>query len=639
MENVPINGFRGPKGFRGLGVAWMVLLTAAVLAVFSQCAGFGFLRFDDPDYTFTCPFVKDGLSWSNVCEAFRNLRHGAIWMPATWISYMAGISFFGAGAAGHHAVNVALHVANTLLLFVAVRTVAGNVPHPPGPSGRLRLPAAAVLVLPVLFWAVHPQRVEAVAWIASRKELVWSFFALLGFIAWYRGRCAAACLCCALACMGKPAAMVFPVLLAVMETAERAMAKAERRRMKDVLPESAATAVERSGGWKISCLALMFAMAVATGVVAMYSQTHPEGMSAKDLFYAPLGERLLNAIVSMGLYLAQMAVPVGIHLDYRAVPGGWPLHAGIGLAVFAAALAVVAFKGLEGFKGLKVAMDSGSLGANCMLFAAIFFLVAVLPTLGLFASFGEHARADRFLYVPSMALPFAVAFWMRHRESGAEGSGEASSVRPSMSVFAGLSVLVLAVFSWQSFRVASSYRDDVSAFTRTLACDPGNGRALAHVGEARCAAGALDEGIDMLRRSREVRPRDATDGKLAYALMRRGRSSDWTEIRTICAPFASDPARDLKGQALEALGTAELKARNWKKAAEFLGRSILAPARFYSAADAKLKLAFAWHNGGRRTEARKLFEAVSRYTRADLSARADEVLAILDRSPNAMLFW
>ena len=398
-------------------------------------------------------------------------------------------------------------------------------------------------------------------------------------------------------------------------------------------------------------LSAMFAMSVATGAVAIYSQTHPEGMPSKDLFYAPLGERLINAVVAIGLYLAQMIVPVGIHLDYRAVPGGWPLHAGLGLSVFAAAVLVLVFclikatkalnalKTPKALKALKGLIGSESPATAATLFAAIFFAIALLPTLGLFASFGEHARADRFLYVPSMALPFAVAFWMRHRESGAEGSGEASSVRPSMSVFAGLSVLVLAVFSWQSFRVASSYRDDVSAFTRTLACDPGNGRALAHVGEARCAAGALDEGIDMLRRSREVRPRDATDGKLAYALMRRGRSSDWTEIRTICAPFASDPARDLKGQALEALGTAELKARNWKKAAEFLGRSILAPARFYSAADAKLKLAFAWHNGGRRTEARKLFEAVSRYTRADLSARADEVLAILDRSPNAMLFW
>ena len=102
---------------------WKILLVIAVLAVFSQCVGFGFLRFDDPDYTFNCSFVKDGLSWSNICEAFRNLRHGAVWMPVTWISYMADISLFGRGAAGHHLVNVAIHIANSLILLHLVSSM------------------------------------------------------------------------------------------------------------------------------------------------------------------------------------------------------------------------------------------------------------------------------------------------------------------------------------------------------------------------------------------------------------------------------------------------------------------------------------------------------------------------------------
>jgi hypothetical protein len=456
-----------------------------------------------------------------------------------------------------------------------------------------------LVVLAVTFWAIHPQRVEAVAWIASRKELLWAFFTLLGLVAWRGGRSFAALACCALACMSKPTAMVFPLLALILKP------------LKPLRPRP------------LIFLSIMFAISVATGVLAIYSQTHPEGMSSKDLFYAPLGERLVGAATAIGLYLAQTVVPVGIHLDYRAVPGGWPLHCGLGLSVFALAVLWLVIKGLKGSDGIK-----GLKGLNGFA-GVLFFIVALLPTLGLFGSFGEHARADRFLYVPAMALPL---FFNGFKFNG---FGAIKAIRVSTIAI----LIVLALYSFQSFRIASSYRDDISVFTRTLACDPDNGRALAHVGEARCAAGALDEVIDLLRRSREIRPRDATDGKLAYALMRRGKASDWAEIRVVCASFAADPARDVKGQALEALGTAELKSRNWQKAAEFLGRSILAPARFYSAADAKLKLAFAWHNAGRRTEARKLFEAISRYTRADLSARADEVLAVLDRSPNAMLFW
>ena len=608
---------------------WKILLVIAVLAVFSQCVGFGFLRFDDPDYTFNCSFVKDGLSWSNICEAFRNLRHGAVWMPVTWISYMADISLFGRGAAGHHLVNVAIHIANSLILLHLVSSMVMQSRFS-SDSSDSRISNTSIMsnehfllkssLFLVLFWALHPQRIEAVAWIASRKELLWAFFTLLGLVAWRGGRAIAALACCALACMSKPTAMVFP-LLAMLVGRFEGFEKFERFKGEKPLTPLVV--------WVI-----MLAISLATGAIAIYSQTHPEGMSTKDLFYAPLGERLIGAATAIGLYLAQMVVPVGIHLDYRAVPGGWPLHCGLGLTVFALAAFGVAIMVWRLVLKSPRRIDDNVLyeTAPWQIKAILFFIIALLPTLGLFGSFGEHARADRFLYVPAMALPLFVAgFCLRF----------SSPYRVPGIVFCGkLAILpILLIFAVLSFRLTATYRDDVSAFTRTLACDPNHGRALAHVGEARCAAGSLDEGIDMLRRSREVRPNDATDGKLAYALMRRGQSSDWNEIRTVCAPYATNPLRDVKGQALEALGTAELKAREWNKAAEHLSRSILAPARFYSPNDAKLKLAYAWHNGGRRTEARKLFEAISRSTRADLSAKADEVISVLDRSPNAMLFW
>ena len=612
------------------------ILSLVLLAIYAQTIGFGFLRFDDPDYTFACPFVKDGFSWSNVCEAFRNVRHGAVWMPLTWISYMADISLFGRGASGHHLVNVALHVANTLLLLRLAFSMMARLgdtsdtrdssdsrdssdtsdsrdPRNSSISSFSRKCSIlkTVVLLAVLFWALHPQRVEAVAWIASRKELLWAFFALIGLLAWRSGKSVVALVCCALACMSKPTAMVFP-LLAIMVGGLRPL--------KPLTVLKPLTALK-----PLMALAGMFAISLATGALAIYSQTHPEGMAAKELFYAPLGERLLNAMVAVGLYLAQMVVPIGLHLDYRAVPGGWPLNGTLGLSVFvvAALLLICCLKALKAFNGLK------ALNALNGLKALIFFAVALLPTLGLFGSFGEHARADRFLYVPAMAVPLFVA-------------SLALSAFKALNGFKALNVVllfVIAIFAFQSFRIAATYRDDLSAFSRTLACDPLHWRALAHVGEAECAANDLDAGIDHLRLSRKVYPRETTDGKLAYALMRRGRASDWGEIRAICAPYAADPSRDAKGQALEALGTAELKSRDWPNAALHLSRSILAPARFYSSADAKLKLAYAWHNAGRRTDARKLFEAISRSTRADLAAKADEVLSVLDRSPTALLFW
>ena len=95
-----------------------VLLVGLVWALFGQTGGFDYLRLDDPNYTFLCPFVKNGLSWANVREAFTNVRHEAIWMPVTNISYMCDISLFGSGAGAHHLVNVAIHALNAVLLFL-----------------------------------------------------------------------------------------------------------------------------------------------------------------------------------------------------------------------------------------------------------------------------------------------------------------------------------------------------------------------------------------------------------------------------------------------------------------------------------------------------------------------------------------
>ena len=333
----------------------------------------------------------------------------------------------------------------------------------------------------------------------------------------------------------------------------------------------------------------------------------------------------------MGLYFFQMFIPVGIHLDYRSVPGGWPVQGALGLGVLAV-LVVGAWWWCRRIRR-QVEQDHASDRAGLFLMGAVilWFSAALAPTLGIFGSFGEHARADRFLYLPAMALPIAGVLFYGARALPTGTTG----ILP----VAGLAVVVVVFFA-VAYPVVSSYRTDMTAFTRTLAVDPNNWRALAHVGEAKCAAGELDDGIDMLRKSRAVLARNATDGKLAYALMRRGRADDWGEITNVCAVVASDPSRDARGQALEALGTAELVGRDWHSAALHLLLSIQAPGRHYSSADAILKLAFAQHNGGRRADARKLFEWVRDSSgREDLAKRAREVLSVLEYSPRGMLFW
>lgn len=575
-------------GFKRMLTA--AILAFAVVALYLVTVTFGYVRFDDADYTFACRFVCGGLSWSGVKEAFLNARHGGIWMPLTWLTYMTDISLFGAGPAGHHFGNCWWHVLNVLLLY---RLIKGIREDRAAPAFNL----FSLSFWCLLFWAIHPQRAEAVCWIAARKELVWSAMALMGLGLWRRGCFAAAAFCGILAAMAKPTAMAFPALALAV----------------DLL-------IERPVRWRRYFPLL--AISLLTGALAVFSQTHPEGMAVKELFYAPLGERVVYAVTAVGMGLAQGLFPVGIHFDYRAVPGGLPIDWALGAAVFFLGAALLTESFLRQHRQGKIS------GSSPLAAGVIWFFAALLPTLGLFGSFGEHARADRFLYVPMMALPLVAAVLPRFTFNW----------RWRLVWGAVLAAYIGAVYL-VSWRVVGSYRSDAALFSRSLECDPDHGRALLHLGEAKCAEGNLAEGIELLRRSCRLRPRPDSEGKLAYALMRRGHSADYAEIRVICSPLIINPTLDAKGQALEALGTAELVAGEWNSAAEHLAKSVMAPARFYSPDDARLKLAYALHNLGKREEARRLFEAAVDSSRRDLAEKAAAAIEVLADSPMAILFW
>ena len=567
----------------------VLVLLGLIGFLYSQVGSFEFLRFDDPDYTTRCVFVFDGLSVSNICTAFSNFTHAAIWMPLTSISYMVDISLFGPGAGPHHLVNVLFHLLTAGALFALVQRLFPGRPW--------------ITFLATAFWALHPQRAEAVAWIASRKDLLCALFSLLGLHCWasftsrLRVRAFGATVCCALACLCKPAAICFPFLAFLLSLLRE---KVNRRQIVALLPSAI--------------------LACATGLLAIYSQTHAEGYAVRELFSASFPWRLLNAIVAVGLDLFQTFVPCGIYLDSRAVPGQFPLQGVLGLVSCCLACAAVGYALVRQRNTTPAAWRSSPL-----VVFTLWFLIALLPTLGLFGSFGEHARADRFLYIPSMAFSFLFAAFCSH------------TTRRLPILFGSLFVgLVLCC----SFPVVAAYQNDYTVFSRTLKFDPAHGRALAHVASEECARfGHIDKGITLYRRSQELRPRDDTAIQLAYALMMRGLSSDYAEIRRLCAKFACDHSLDAKGMALEALGTTALRQRRWTEAISLLEDSIRAPKRFYSAEDAKLRLGAAYCNAKRPEDAIRIFEPLTQSTRKDIAVQARQALANIKKNRNTILFF
>ncbi len=553
----------------------IALLVLGVWAIYGQTGDFGCLSYDDEGYTVNCPFVTGGLTFENVGMAFKDLAWGGIWMPLTNITYMATISLFGKGFGAQHLVSVLFHSINAALFFLLLVRLS---------KGR-----ATLSFIFAALWALHPLRVESVAWIASRKDTVFTMFTLLGLLAWQARRWGWGTAAMAAACLSKPTAMCFPFLAFAVE----------------FFNEDGGGGRARSRA--LSTLALryapLFVLAAATGGLAMYSQTHATGEATHELFYSTFGWRILNAAVSLGLYLYHLVVPVGLHFWYRPIRGGIPLDAATGLVTLAVTTVLFAFAVWRCRKARRH-----------ILLAALWFLAAIGPTLGVAGSFGNHALADRFTYVPMMA--FSILAVLAFPRIGRKWA------------YAVL-VIVASVYGVVSFRYAATYRNNLTAFSKVAADDPGHAYAWTNIGsELILKEGDPNVGIPYFRKSLALFPTDEARDELAFALIARKNQADFEEIERLCADVIADPTKDEKGFKLEALGMIDIARRDWARAIACLERAVKQSGENVRE-DCLMRLAMCHWNIKQYAAAAPYLMRLSASQRPDISAKAKELLSMM----------
>src|SRR5437773_1496625 len=138
------------------------ILVALVAVAFAPVVRCDFVNFDDGMYVTGNAHVQHGLSWANLSWAFTTAA-ASNYHPLTWLSLMLDRQLWGAGPLGFHLTNVALHAINAVLLFLVLRRLTGA-------TWRCALVAAV--------FAVHPLRVESVAWVSERKDCLALLFGL-----------------------------------------------------------------------------------------------------------------------------------------------------------------------------------------------------------------------------------------------------------------------------------------------------------------------------------------------------------------------------------------------------------------------------------------------------------------------------
>ena len=195
-----------PSLRNALGLA--ALLGILAFGFFSPAVRYGLIQIDDVQYTQETPQVASGLSAANVRWAFATV-HESWYSPLLWISFMADSSIFGPAPFGYHFTNVLLHAANAMLLFWLLFRL-------------FHAPLAAFFA--AALWALHPLRIESVAWIAERKDVLSGFFFLLAVLAYLRyaerparTRLAAVAFTMAAGMLSKTILVVLPPLLLLLD--------------------------------------------------------------------------------------------------------------------------------------------------------------------------------------------------------------------------------------------------------------------------------------------------------------------------------------------------------------------------------------------------------------------------------------
>ena len=303
-----------------------VFLALAVLLVFGRTLGQGFFNLDDPAFVHDEPHVIGGLSWSGFAWAFTKGPEGD-WCPLAMLSHTLDCQLFGIRPAGHHLTNVLLHAASVVLLFLVLWRMTDRL-----------WPAAMVAAL----FALHPLRVESVAWIAERRDVLSGFFFMLTLAAYVEyvrhgrslRRYLVACAMLALGLLAKAMLITVPALLLLVDFWPLG-------RLGQAEPSgSPPPARPRQSFWRLVLEKLpLFALALAAALAALGS--HPNPALGPLL---SLSDRLSNAAVSCVAYIGQLLVPIGLSIFYpypdTARPAGQVAAAALLLAAITAAAVI-----------------------------------------------------------------------------------------------------------------------------------------------------------------------------------------------------------------------------------------------------------------------------------------------------------
>ena len=457
-----------------------ILLAAIVWIVFGQTLRHEFVNYDDNEYVYENPKVAAGLTPDGFQFALNSV-YSNNWHPLTTLSHMLDCQLYGLQSWGHHRTNVWLHAAAVILLFLALRRLTGAL-----------WSSALVAAL----FAIHPLRVESVAWIAERKDVLSGLFFMLVLWAYARfaesdrpsgSRYIVVMILFALGLMCKPTLVTLPFVLLLL----------------DYWPLQR-VAVGHEGHvnvWshlileKVPLLVLSVASCAAT-IVAQANALIP--VSALTF-----PERIGNAAVSYLVYLVQTIYPARLAVMYP-----YPAeHVNVAQAILAilllAVVSAVSFHWRKQHPYLLVGW--------------LWFLGMLVPMIGI-VQVGAQPHADRYTYLPQIGLFLAVIWGL---------TALAAKWHLPRLVTSVIALIVIAAFTVVSYAQTSHWRNSETLWHQTIAHTRKNPVAENNLGMALLNRQRADEALVHFQNALRFYPNYAeANNNLGFVLANKG---NWSE--------------------------------------------------------------------------------------------------------------
>ncbi len=454
-------------------------LTVATSIAFWRVTRCEFTTYDDPLYVTENSHVQAGMSLEGIRWAFFT-GHAPYWHPLTWLSHMLDVQLFGLDPHRHHLVNLLLHIASTLMLFLVLCRITNALWQ-----------SALVAAL----FALHPLHVESVAWVCERKDVLSAFFWMLtmGAYAWYVRRPGlwrrlAVHLCFVLGLMAKPMLVTLPFVLLLLDywPLRRFMQTAPRDKRKRA-PKHAVTEQPVPCQWALIRPLLLekiplFVLAALSSVITYLVQRQVG--AASSLEGLPLTVRLENAVISYVTYIGKVLWPIRLAVFYP-YPRSWPSWEVIGAVLLLTAVTLTVFRVAQRFPYLAVGW--------------LWYIGTLVPVIGL-VQVGSQAMGDRFTYIPLIGL-FIVVAW---------GVPElVKEWRYQKEVLGASSALSLACFFVLTWTQVGHWRTSITLYDHTLEVTGNNSIIHNNRGYVYNSLGDHRQAIEDFDRAIEIDPRCA----------------------------------------------------------------------------------------------------------------------------------